>query len=428
MPLDSPISSSATKGSEPFAVPRGAGVLAHVTSIPGGRLGDDALRFVDWLADAGASWWQVLPLGPPDAHRSPYGSASAFAGWPGLLARPRAPVGAEEEEAFRARHGAWIDDWERWAGGRDAVLDQVRFDREWGAVRRHAAERGISLIGDVPMYVAAGSADHLSHPELFQDGVVAGVPPDLFSATGQRWGNPLYDWPALQRRRYRWWVERLRRTFELVDLTRIDHFRAFTAYWAVPETCPTAVEGRWVRGPGRAVFDAARAELGTLPVIAEDLGLITPAVERLRDGLGFPGMKVLQFAFDAEVHDASDHHPSVHVERSVCYSGTHDNDTARGWWDASSEPVRTRFLATATDAGVVEPEPWWTLVRLALASPARLAVVTLQDVLGLDTSARMNLPGRQGGNWGWRARQDQLTPEVATRLRTAIEAADRLPT
>lgn len=426
MPPRSPENPQVTAGIRPFAAPRGAGVLAHVTSVPGGRLGDDAFRFLDWLAAAGVSWWQVLPLGPPDRHRSPYGSSSAFAGWPGLLARPDAAVTLDEEATFRERQAAWIDGWEAYAGGRHAVIDQVRFDREWRAVRAHAAERGISLIGDVPIYVAAGSADHVSHPELFRAGVVAGVPPDLFSVTGQRWGNPLYDWPALRRRRYRWWVERLRRTFELVDLTRIDHFRAFAAYWAVPASAPTAIEGRWIRGPGRAVFDAARAELGPLPVIAEDLGVITEPVERLRDTLGFPGMVVLQFAFDTAVHDASNHHPSVHVPHSVCYSGTHDNDTARGWWDTSSSETRERFLVAAASARVVEDEPWWTLVRLALSSPARLAVVPLQDVLGLDTSARMNLPGREEGNWTWRARPDQLTPEVAARLRAAIEAADRL--
>jgi len=426
MTLDSTAITSARKGSDPFSGSRTAGVLAHVTSVPGGRLGE-ARGFVDWLADAGITWWQVLPLGPPDRHRSPYGSSSAFAGDPGLLSRPRARVTVDEEDELRTRHAFWIGDWERFAGGREAVRDQVRFDREWSALRAHAAERGVSLIGDVPIYVAPGSADHVSHPELFRDGVVAGVPPDLFSATGQRWGNPLYDWPALQRRRYRWWVERLRRTFELVDLTRIDHFRAFTAYWAVPESCPTAVEGRWVRGPGRAVFDAARAELGPLPVIAEDLGLITPGVERLRDGLGFPGMKVLQFAFDAEVHDASDHHPSVHVERSVCYSGTHDNDTARGWWDASSEQTRERFLFAAAEARVVEPEPWWTLTRLAFSSPARLAITQLQDVLGLGSEARMNTPGTEAGNWRWQATKRQLTSAVASRLRDAVEAAHRLP-
>lgn len=418
-------------GSPALGDRRTAGVLAHVTSIPGGRIGDDALRFVDWLADAGVAWWQVLPLGPPDEHGSPYRSASSFAGWSGLLGEPDAPVSIDDELALREREAAWIGDWERFAGGREAVLDQVRFSREWGRLRAHARDRGVSLIGDVPIYVAPGSADHVSHPELFREGVVAGVPPDAFSETGQRWGNPLYDWPALQRRGYRWWVERLRRTFELVDLTRIDHFRAFTAYWEVRAECPTAMEGRWVRGPGRAVFDAAERALGPLPVIAEDLGVITEPVARLRDSLGFPGMVVLQFGFD---EPGSTHHPDVHREHSVCYSGTHDNDTARGWWEGVGPQVRSRVGAAASAAGLgpgverqLGAEPWWTIVRLALASPARLAVVPLQDVLGLGSEARMNTPGREEGAWRWRADAGALTSGLGRRLRAAVSEAGRLP-
>ena len=202
-----------------------------------------------------------------------------------------------EQLDYREREASWIEDWARFAG-RGAVADQVRFEREWSALRRHAAERGMRLIGDIPIYVAPGSADHRAHPELFRGDAVAGTPPDAYTDKGQLWGNPLYDWPALRRRRYRWWIARLARTFALFDLARIDHFRAFAAYWAVPKGARTALGGRWRRGPGRAVFDAARAALGELPLIAEDLGVITPAVERLRDGLGLPGMVVLQFGFD----------------------------------------------------------------------------------------------------------------------------------
>ena len=187
----------------------------HPTSLPGGRLGAEAYVFVDWLAAAGQTWWQMLPLGPPDRYRSPYKAHSAFAAWPGLLAGPRARVTREEALDFREREAEWIEDWARYAG-RGAVEDQVRFEREWSALRRYAAERGVRLIGDVPIYVAPGSADHRAHPELFQRGLVAGTPPDAFTDKGQLWGNPLYDWPALRRRgRYRWWVERLRRTFAL---------------------------------------------------------------------------------------------------------------------------------------------------------------------------------------------------------------------
>ena len=240
-------------------LPRSSGVQLHPTSLPGGRLGREAFAWVDWLAEAGQQWWQMLPLGPPDRHRSPYKAASAFAAWPGLLGEPDAPVSKAEELDFREREQAWIEDWARF-GPRGAIADQVRFDREWAALRAYAAERGVKIIGDVPIYVAPGSADHRAHPELFQEGAVAGTPPDAYTDKGQLWGNPLYDWPAMQRRGYRWWTARLARTFELFDLARIDHFRGFVAYWAVPAGAKHALSGSWKRGPGRAVFEhAARA-------------------------------------------------------------------------------------------------------------------------------------------------------------------------
>ncbi len=401
---------------------RTAGVQLHLTSLPGGRLGAPARAFVDWLAQAGQSWWQVLPLGPPDRYGSPYKAASAFAAWPGLLADPAAPVGHEEAEAFRGRHADWIEDWIAFAGP-GALADQVRFEREWGALRAYAADRGVRLIGDVPIYVAPRSADHRAHPELFRDDVVAGAPPDAFAATGQLWGNPVYDWPALRRRRYRWWVARLRRTFALFDLARIDHFRGFVAYWAVPRGARTAAGGRWVRGPGRAVFDAATRALGDeLPLIAEDLGVITPAVTRLRQALGLPGMAVLQFAFDPDDPD-SPHSPEHHREHQVLYTGTHDNDTARGWL-ASLEPRR---LAAVRAAGVGRDEPWWDLVALALGSRAALCMLQVQDVLGLGGEARMNLPGTRTGQWRFRLHEGQLTTAHARRLRALTEAAGRRP-
>jgi 4-alpha-glucanotransferase len=221
---------------------RSSGVQLHITSLPGGRLGREALRFVDWLAAAGQSWWQVLPLGPPDRHRSPYKSSSAFAAWRGLLADPRAPVSSSELVEFREGNGFWIGDWERFAGA-GAIADQVRFHREWSALRAYGAERGVRIFGDVAMYVSPGSCDQRFHPNLFQSGFVAGAPPDAYSKTGQLWGNPLYDWPALQRQGYRWWVERIRRTRDVFDLARIDHFRGFVAYWAVPERARTG--RRW---------------------------------------------------------------------------------------------------------------------------------------------------------------------------------------
>jgi len=401
---------------------RSSGVQLHLTSLPGGRLGPQAYRFVDWLEAAGQAWWQVLPLGPPDRARSPYKARSAFAAWPGFLADRSAPVSREEGDAFRAGQAAWIEDWAAFAGGTRAVNDQVRFDREWAALRSYAAERGVRLIGDVPIYVAPRSADHVAHPELFRDDVVAGAPPDYFTAKGQLWGNPIYDWPALRRRGYRFWIERFRRTFDLFDLARVDHFRGFAAYWAIPRGAPDARPGRWVRGPGRAPFDAARAALGSdLPIIAEDLGVITPPVVRLRDELGFPGMVVLQFAFNPDDPN-SPHDLFRHRENQVLYTGTHDNDTLRGWYESLPE----KRLAVLRAAGVRRRQPWWDLIALAQGSVARLCMLQVQDVLGLGNEARMNLPGTASGNWAFRLEPGQLTKRHAKRLREVTEGAGRV--
>lgn len=394
-----------------------------MTSLPEGRLGRAAFEFVDWLAEAGQSWWQVLPVGPPARQRSPYRARSAFAAWPGLLAEPAAPVSAEEAAAFRERQTFWIGDWERMAGAR-AVNDQVRFEREWGALRSYAAGRGVRLIGDVPIYVAPESAEHRYHPELFLEGYVAGAPPDAYTAHGQRWGNPLYDWPAHRRRGYRWWTERFRRTFELFDLTRVDHFRGFVAVWAVPERARHASEGRWRRGPGRAPFDAARRELGDLPLFAEDLGSITDRVVELRRELGFPGTLALQFAYGEE--PVPEHRMENHVEDAVAYTGTHDHDTLIGWWRALPERERLRAVSEAAAAGVKDDEPQWLLVRFLLSSPARVAMLQAQDVLGLGSEARMNVPGTATGNWSWRLAPGQLTAAHARRLRAATEGAGRI--
>ena len=404
--------------------PRSSGVQLHPTSLPGGRLGPEAQAFVDWLEAAGQSWWQMLPLSPPDKYGSPYKAHSAFAAWRGLLAEPDAPVSESELADFRSRQAFWIGDWEAYAGT-EAVADQVRFDREWARLREYAASRGVRLIGDVPIYVAPDSADHRAHPRLFQDGLVAGVPPDAFSETGQLWGNPLYDWPALSRRRYAWWTERLRRTFELFDMARIDHFRGFTAYWAVPAEAEDARSGSWKRGPGRAVFDAASRALGReLPVIAEDLGVITPGVKRLRDSLGFPGMLVLQFGFDPG-DPRGPHRLENHVEDQVAYTGTHDNDTLRGWYDSLPSGQREEVDSERARAGL-DGEPEWDLIELLHSSPARLAMIQVQDVLGLGSEARMNMPGQTGKSWKWRMEPGALTPEAARRLRSITQKAGRL--
>lgn len=375
--------------------------MLHPTSLPSGTLGEDAYAFVDWLERSGQSWWQVLPLGSPDEVGSPYASSSAFAGWSGFLADPEAAVSAVELDAFRAANAYWIGDWER-SGG--SVEDQVRFEREWSALRDYANERGVKIIGDVPIYVAQQSVDHVAHPDLFLEGLVAGAPPDKLGPLGQHWGNPLFDWEALARSGYRWWIERLRRTFQLYDLARIDHFRGFAAFWAIPEGAPDARSGHWLPGPRERVFRTAEAELGTLPVIAEDLGLITPDVEELRDSLGFPGMVVILFA-DSTAKRDSPHRLENHREHQVVYTSTHDTDTLRG-----SFPDR---------------EPW-ELIELALSSRASLAMIPAQDVLGLGSEARMNTPGARHGNWKWRLVDGQLTDALAERLLEATLAADRV--
>jgi 4-alpha-glucanotransferase len=382
---------------------RSFGVLLHPTSLPSGRLGPDAYAFVDWLAAAGAGWWQLLPLNPPDAFESPYASTSAFACWRGLLAEPDAPVTTAEIVSFSARESYWLPDWQAYAG-EGAAADQVRFEREWQALRAYAAERGVRLLGDVPIYVAKESCDHLAHPELFlPHDLVAGAPPDSLDPRGQKWGNPLYDWDALAADGYRWWIERMRRVLDLVDVFRIDHFRAFAGFWAVP-AAGESTEGAWRPGPGAALFRAAERELGPLPVVAEDLGVITPDVHALRDELGFPGMAVLLWGVEYD-DERSPHRLENHRENQVVYTSTHD-----------TEPLAAFFP---------DHDPW-DLIELAFSSRAALAIVPMQDVLALGSQARMNRPGDVGGNWAWRLEPGQLSTEQADWLRAAAEASGRV--
>jgi 4-alpha-glucanotransferase len=377
-------------------------VVLHPTSLPDGRLGESAYAFVEWLAAAGVRWWQVLPLHPPDVHGSPYSSASAFAGSRALLAHPDAAVTDDEIDELRARSSYWLPDWERYQGAQ-AAADEVRFQREWGALRAYAAARGVGLVGDVPIYVAQGGSDQRAHPELFLPANVAGAPPDEINPDGQHWGNPLYDWAELAAQGYRWWIERLRHELTLADAFRIDHFRGFAEYWSVPDDAPTARGGHWEPGPGAALFRAAERELGPLPVIAENLGVITPDVEALRLELGYPGMVVMLWALGGP--DDNVHRLDNHVENQVVYTSTHDTETLAGYY-----PER--------DA--------WELVELALASPASLAMLPVQDILGLGNDARVNRPGTLVGNWRWRLEPGQLTAEHAARLRAAGTHAGRV--
>jgi 4-alpha-glucanotransferase len=402
---------------------RSSGVLLPLASLPNGRLDEEAYRFVDWLAAAGQSWWQILPIGPPDESGSPYRATSAFACWGGLLARPDAAVSCAQLERFVATHPYWSGSWAAFAG-EDALTDQVRFAEEWAALRHYAAARGVRIMGDLSIYVAPAGADHRGWPEFFLDRLVGGVPPDDWSANGQLWGNPLYDWDALRRTRYRWWVERFRRTFELVDATRIDHFRGFVAYWAVAARAKTARRGVWRRGPGRRLFDAVQRELGQLELVAEDLGVITAPVERLRVGLGIPGMLVLQFAFAEGMKNPQ--RLGEDLADRVVYTGTHDNDTTVGWWRTASARERENVEQALAAARIVEAEPNWKLISFALRSKARLVLVPVQDVLGLGSDARINTPGTATGNWRWRLGAGELTAEHAARLRELTLAARRV--
>jgi len=294
---------------------------------------------------------------------------------------------------------------------------QYQFYRQWSAIKQYANQRNIKIIGDIPIFVAYDSADTWSHPDLFhldKDGnplIVAGVPPDYFSATGQRWGNPLYKWEALAAQNYSWWISRFRRTFELVDIVRIDHFRGFEAYWAVPATEETAVKGQWLKGPGAALFTVVHTELGEPPIIAEDLGVITPEVEALRDQFGFPGMKILQFGFGDNPTNV--YLPHNFERNTVVYTGSHDNDTTRGWFEKAPEGERAMAqLYLARDGSDIS----WDLIRLAFSAVSDIAVVPLQDILSLGSEARMNTPGQAAGNWGWRYWPDALDETIKGRL------------
>ncbi|CAN5639780.1 4-alpha-glucanotransferase [soil metagenome] len=306
---------------------------------------------------------------------------------------------------------------------------QFIFQRQWQALREHARRRGIRIIGDIPIFVAHDSADVWANRELFEldeqgePRVVSGVPPDYFSETGQRWGNPLYRWDVLRKTGYAWWMQRFRRTLDLVDVARIDHFRGFQAYWEVPADEETALNGRWVPGPGRAFFDRLRQEIGELPVIAEDLGLITAEVEELRDQLEFPGMRVLQFAFGDD--SKNPHLPENHVENSVAYTGTHDNDTIVGWWKELSAKERTEVASRLPTS--VSGDIHWQLMTLVARSKAKLVIFPAQDLLGLGSEARMNTPGTAADNWSWRLPDlNRIDRAIITRLRDLTRKTGRL--
>jgi 4-alpha-glucanotransferase len=348
----------------------------------------------------------------------------------------------EWESAIARREPAAMRDWRQKLAPRIAfhTFLQYQFSRQWQTLKARCHQDGIQLFGDVPIFVAHDSADVWAHPELFyldasgNPSVVAGVPPDYFSQTGQRWGNPLYRWDVMGASGYAWWIQRLRTMREMVDLIRLDHFRGFEAYWEVPAAEDTAINGRWVKGPGTAFFEALHEALGELPLVAEDLGLITPEVRALRKRFRLPGMRVLQFGFGGDPR-TNEHCPHNHTGDCVVYTGTHDNNTSLGWFhgveplasSAGLEAIQAERSAALKYMASNGQEVHWDMIRLALGSVGHLAIVPLQDVLGLGEEARMNYPGRPEGNWQWRYVADLLTSKRAGRLRELTEIYGRLP-
>jgi 4-alpha-glucanotransferase len=314
---------------------------------------------------------------------------------------------------------------------------QYEFFKQWQALRDHGRERGIRIIGDIPIYVAYDSADVWSNRQFFlldergRPKKVAGVPPDYFSATGQLWGNPIYNWQLLKEKNYAWWVGRMRSALRLYDIVRIDHFRGFEAYWEVDASETTAIHGRWIKGPGRDLFSVLREELGELPVIAENLGVITPEVEAIRHEFGLPGMAILQFAFGKDPQ-APTFKPHNYVRDLVAYTGTHDNDTVVGWWSSQGgdstrtpEEVAEEHAYARAYLGFKDEPIHWVLIRGIMASVANTAIAPMQDVLGLGSEARMNLPGKPSGYWKWRMKPGAVTTEVAAQLKDLAALYDR---
>jgi 4-alpha-glucanotransferase len=307
---------------------------------------------------------------------------------------------------------------------------QFEFFRQWSDLKSYANMRGIDIIGDIPIYVAHDSADVWAHPDIFcldeetgEAAQMAGVPPDYFSSTGQLWGNPVYNWEELQKQDFKWWVQRFEAMLDYVDIIRIDHFRGFEAFWSVPQGEETAVNGEWVEAPGEAFFEVIKQKLGKLPVLAEDLGVITPEVDALRDKYEFPGMKVLQFAFGSDPDNPF--LPFNYPRNAVVYTGTHDNDTTIGWFNTASDYEKQNLLLYL---GCISPEGvHWDLIRLALSSIANQAIIPLQDVLGLGNETRMNFPGVAEGNWEWRYQAAALTEELGSRLKSLTKLNGRAP-
>ena len=510
---------------------RSSGILLHPTSLPGpygiGDVGKNARSFVDWLADASQTLWQVLPLGPTGYGDSPYASFSTFAGNPLLIGiddlieadylehddlknQPPFTVSRIDYAAlipwkqsllykaadrflekasfkekasyasFKMDNGWWLDDYSlfmdikeyydsisiqkgiagtiwsnswpidlalknedaicRWRSSPDHKhsierknIIQFFFFSQWFALKEYAIEKNIRIIGDIPIFVAPDSVDVWANRELFQLNnkgeplCVAGVPPDYFSATGQLWGNPLFDWKRLKELDYAWWIRRIKHTLSIVDLVRIDHFRGFDAYWSVPYGAATAETGSWLPGPGIDFFSKLKEAINPLPILAEDLGVITDSVRALRDDFNLPGMKILQFAFDSKesgkgIDTSNTFLPHMYTPNSVVYTGTHDNDTTAGWLEKANKKEKTfliHYLGGKRGNYLKE------MIRMAFASVSSFAIIPMQDIMGLGSEARMNTPSTLGGNWSWRLEAQYLNSEFASGLKELSETYSR---
>lgn len=496
---------------------RAGGILLSITSLPSkygiGCFSQSAYDFVDWLREAGQTYWQILPLGPTSYGDSPYQSFSTFAGNPyfisleelteeGVLTKEECeaadfgdrPDDVDYEKMYKARYPLlrkayerskisenqdyqrfvsdnqwWLGDYAlfmavkdrfdgapwtewaqdirlRWGNAMDYYRRELYFDiefqqylqytfyKQWMKLKAYANEKGIFLIGDIPIYVAMDSADTWAHPELFQLDennvplAVAGCPPDGFSATGQLWGNPLYRWEYHGNTGYKWWISRLEYCFRLYDVVRIDHFRGFDEYYSIPYGAESAVDGHWEKGPGMALFSRVEEALGRREVIAEDLGYVTDSVRKLVRDSGFPGMKVLEFAFDSRDSGcANDYLPHNYEANCVAYTGTHDNETIRGWFDSITKEEQQLAREYLCDSRTPKRELNWSFISLIMRSTAKVCIIPMQDYLGYGNECRMNKPSTVGINWKWRLTEEELTGELKERLYETARRYGRLP-
>ena len=400
---------------------RSAGVLLHVSSLPDGGFGKSAFEFIDFLAECGIKYWQVLPLGPTDCFGSPYSSESVFAGNTKFITAS-AVWEPQEIKNFITENKYWIEDYanymvKKYGGKKNEYIEQqMLFFSQWGEIKKYANDKGIQIIGDVPFYPARDSADVWAKPGIFDLNGSAGVPPDYFNEAGQNWGNPLYDFKKMARDKYKWWVERLKHTQKMYDVLRIDHFRAFDSYYDFNAKA-------WNKGPGLKFFRTIQEAIPRIKIILEDLGDINKSVLALRDATGYPGMRVMQFGFDG--NSGNEHLPHNYPKNCVAYIGTHDNDTFVGFLAAASPDLRKNIDTYLSSYGLNFRDTTRVAFENILSSRADVVVLSMQDLLFQDNEYRMNLPGSTDNNWKYRMKSSDLTPKVKDYLKMIIERAGR---